>query len=206
MRRRRDILGRDLGHPCDRFQDHIELRRQYLQFGFGELDPGQSGQVRDIFSGECHLVDLLWSSSGPPSQVTRNARAGPSWTSQRRQGFTLIGLLTHRDAVTLHPNFLRLLNVSGLEVRCPPWLSRLTQRAAPGDVANVTTNSPAATTQNGRGPVISTPRGVVALIAVTAALVGALALKQFAWLVGPILLALVIVTLTHPVHVWLQRQ
>jgi AI-2 transport protein TqsA len=120
------------------------------------------------------------------------------------------GFHTHRaphspDAVTLHPNFLRLLNVSGLEVRCPPWLSRLTQQAAPGDVANVTTNSPAATTKNGRGPVISTPRGVVALIAVTAALVGALALKQFAWLVGPILLALVIVTLTHPVHVWLQR-
>ncbi|HKN44671.1 MAG TPA: hypothetical protein VJW23_12190, partial [Propionibacteriaceae bacterium] len=43
------------------------------------------------------------------------------------------------------------------------------------------------------------------LVAVAAALVGTLALRQVAWLIGPVFLALVIVTLTHPVHAWLQQ-
>jgi predicted PurR-regulated permease PerM len=46
---------------------------------------------------------------------------------------------------------------------------------------------------------------MVFLVALAAALVGALALRQVAWLVGPVFLALVIVTLTHPVHAWLRQ-
>jgi hypothetical protein len=35
------------------------LRRQYLQFRFAQLDSRQPGQVCHVFSGECHLSNLL---------------------------------------------------------------------------------------------------------------------------------------------------
>ena len=32
MRRRRDVVGGDFGHPSDRTEDHVELGRQPIQF------------------------------------------------------------------------------------------------------------------------------------------------------------------------------
>ena len=51
----------------------------------------------------------------------------------------------------------------------------------------------------------SSPRGVIFVVTVAATLVAALALRQLAWLAGPVFLALVIVTLIHPVHSWLRH-
>ena len=71
-------------------------------------------------------------------------------------------------------------------------------------MGNVTTDSPHPIAKPVRAPT-SFPRAAVVIVALAAALVGSLALKQFAWLVGPVFLALVIVTLVHPLHRWLQR-
>ena len=71
-------------------------------------------------------------------------------------------------------------------------------------MGNVTTGSPHPRAKPVRAPT-SFPRAAVVIVALAAALVGSLALKQFAWLVGPVFLALVIVTLVHPLHRWLQR-
>jgi AI-2 transport protein TqsA len=47
---------------------------------------------------------------------------------------------------------------------------------------------------------------MLALVGVAAALVALLAARQLAWFLSPILLALVIVVLVHPLHGWLRRR
>jgi hypothetical protein len=47
VRGRRDALGGDLLDLRDRRDDLVELRRQMVELGVGQRDPGQPGQVRE---------------------------------------------------------------------------------------------------------------------------------------------------------------
>ena len=49
------------------------------------------------------------------------------------------------------------------------------------------------------------PRGVVILVGAAAAVVAVTGVKAIAWLIGPLLLALVIVIAVYPIKTWLQR-
>src|SRR5829696_7967032 len=59
MGSRRNVLGGDIGNSGYRFEYHVQLRRQYLQFRFAQFDSRQPGQVCHVSSGECHLSNLL---------------------------------------------------------------------------------------------------------------------------------------------------
>jgi hypothetical protein len=104
-----------------------------------------------------------------------------------QSGFSLSAGLLAQQTLLRCTQLPQQLNISCLEVRWPPSLSRLISGTR-GDMSNVTTGSPHPIAKPVRAPT-SFPRAAVVTVALAAALVGSLALKQFAWLVGPVFLA-----------------
>ena len=49
----------------DRLEDHGQLRREVVELGVGQVDPGEVGQVRDLVAG-----DRGGSGMGHPSWAT----------------------------------------------------------------------------------------------------------------------------------------
>ena len=52
VRRRRDVVGGDLGHPGHRAEDHVQLAGQMVELAVGQVDAREPREVRDVGTGQ----------------------------------------------------------------------------------------------------------------------------------------------------------